>query len=186
MMSKTDTDIRQLLYASITPSTSPLYNNLKAELISLGDYLADVGAISLHTGRRKVEDEGDVPEMETPNEPSTTTATAEKSLAKTFVVTATPDPTLDNLPWPEPEEYTTVPEAAPITAVRTGADLQGARKIQPKTTKTSLNILSTTLTTQDSLAIFLLKFCLGLKMRAAILGDGNCWWSTNCDLIRFA
>ena len=75
VMSKTDTDIRQLLYASITPSTSPLYNNLKvkreqlkanlkAELISLEDYLAAVGAISLHTGRRKVEDEGDVPEME--------------------------------------------------------------------------------------------------------------------------
>ena len=109
--------------------------------------------------------------METPNEPSTGTATAEKSLAKTFVATATPDPTLDNLPCPEPEEYTTVQEAALIPAARTGTDLQGARKIQPKTIKTSLNILSTTLITQDSLATFLLQFFLGLKMMAANLGD---------------
>ena len=64
VMSKADTDIRQLLYSSITPSTSPLYNNLKvkreqlkanlkAELISLEDYLAAVAAIpcTLEEGR---------------------------------------------------------------------------------------------------------------------------------------
>ena len=69
---KSDADIRQLLFAAITPSTSALYNNLKyrreqlkanfrAGLISLEEYLAAVGRISLHTGRRKVEDEGDRP-----------------------------------------------------------------------------------------------------------------------------
>ena len=66
---KAEADIQQLLFAAITPNSSPLYNNLKfrreqlkanfnANLISLEDYLAAVGAISLHTGRRKVEDEG--------------------------------------------------------------------------------------------------------------------------------
>ena len=69
---RADTDIRQLLFAAITPSSSPQYNNLKfkreqikanygAGLISLEEYLAAVGAISLHAGRRKVEDEGECP-----------------------------------------------------------------------------------------------------------------------------
>ena len=69
---KSEADIQQLLFAAITPNSSPLYNNLKfrreqlkanysADLITLEQYLAAVGAISLHTGRRKVEDEGDCP-----------------------------------------------------------------------------------------------------------------------------
>ena len=72
VFSRAEADIRQLLFAAITPNSSPLYNNLKfkreqlkanfnAKLIALEEYLAAVGAISLHTGRRKVEDEGNCP-----------------------------------------------------------------------------------------------------------------------------
>ena len=86
------------------------------------------------------------------------------------------------MPWPESEELTTVPEAELATAVRTGADLHGRKKIRPELSKKTavLNLSSTVLTT-DSLGAFL---SLGLISRDPIKEDGNCWWTTNCDLIR--
>ena len=52
--------------------------------------------------------------------------------------------------------------------------------MRPEMRQSTLNMLSTTLTTMDSLATFLTDFSLrppGLRPQASM--DGNCWWSTN-------
>ena len=152
--------------------------NLKANLITLEEYLAAVGAISLHVGRRKVEDEGDIP-PEPPVEPLGTNNQA----SITYIATVTPDETIANLPWPESQPLVPIPEVEPSTQARTSVDPAIAKAVKPQS-KSPLVRLSTSLVTLDTLASFLTKYNLGLRMRAPILGDGNCWWRSICDLVR--
>ena len=44
--------------------------------------------------------------------------------------------------------------------------------------------MGTSLLTLDSLENFLREHNLGLRSRAKILGDGNCWWRSVADLIK--
>ena len=100
----------------------------------------------------------------------------------TYIATATPNPSIAALPWPASSELTPIPEAQPITAVRTGIDPLRARQVVAQAKRTTPS-LSSSLVSVDSLVDFLLQFSLGLRMRSRIEGDGNCWWSTVCDLI---
>ena len=100
------------------------------------------------------------------------------SSASSLTYIATPDPSIAALPWPQPSELTPIPAAQPITTVRTGIDPLRARPVVAQAKRTTAS-LSSTLVSVDSLRDFL----LGLKMRSRIEGDGNCWWSTVCDLI---
>ena len=186
---KAEADIMQLLFASQRPRPSPLYNNLKtkreqlkanwkAQLITLEEYLAAVGAISLATGRKKVEDEGDYPA-----EPSVEPLTGNEQASITYIAAVTPDETIANLPWPVAQPLVTIPEVEPSTQARSAVDPAVVRAMRAQR-KRALVGLSTSLLTKDTLAEYLTKHDLGLRMRASILGDGNCWWRTVADLIQ--
>ena len=126
--------------------------------------------MSLHTGRRKVEDEGESPSIEAKKSKNPADSENTTKEPEIYVASTSPDPTLNNLPWPESEELTAVPEAEPATTARTGADLHGNKKIRPDLSKkTAVLNLSSTLPTTDSLGAFLVKYCLGLRTRDPIL-----------------
>ena len=85
----------------------------------------------------------------------------------TYIATATPDPSIAALPWPAPSELTPIPEAQPITAVRTGVDPRKAKSVVAQKKRTTPS-LSSSLVSVDMLSDFLQKYSLGLRMRPRI------------------
>ena len=72
----------------------------------------------------------------------------------TYIATATPDPSIAALPWPAPSELTPIPEAQPITAVRTGVDPRKAKSVVAQKKRTTPS-LSSSLVSVDTLFPFL-------------------------------
>ena len=151
--------------------------NLRAGLVTLEQYLASVGAISLATGRKKVEDDGDEG-IEPSFEPH---GAGEVSI---YIADATPDQTITELPWPAPQPFEVIAEVEPSTQVSTTVDPAVAKTIRPNVRTSKPPKMGTSLLTLDSLENFLREHNLGLRSRAKILGDGNCWWRSVADLIK--
>ena len=104
---RAETDIRELeLYNNLKMKREQLKANLRAGLVTLEQYLASVGAISLATGRKKVEDDGDEG-IEPSFEPH---GAGEVSI---YIADATPDQTITELPWPAPQPFEVITEVEP-------------------------------------------------------------------------
>ena len=97
-------------------------------------------------------------------------------------VSSIPTPLLSHLPWPEQQGLQAIPSALPATSSRTTASAI------PSTISSGLSSAPVSLSSiglfNNSLTEHINKYDLGLKERASIPGDGNCWFTSNCDLAR--
>ena len=80
--------------------------------------------------------------------------------------------------------FEVIAEVEPSTQVRTTVDPAVAKTIRPHVRPSKPPKMGTSLLTLDSLENFLREHNLGLRSRAKILGDGNCWWRSVADLIK--
>ena len=88
----------------------------------------------------------------------------------------------ENLPWPITEGLVER-IALPSTAARTVASAVPTEPARAMLRTPAVNI-ETSIGSNDSLMAHISKYGLGLRPRATIPGDGNCWYSSNVDLIK--
>ena len=102
--------------------------------------------------------------------------------ASTSSVPSIPTPLLSHLPWPEQQGLQAIPSALPASSSRTTASAI------PSTISSGLSSAPVSLSSiglyNNSITEHINKYSLGLRERAPIPGDGNCWFSSNCDLAR--
>ena len=97
-------------------------------------------------------------------------------------VTANPTSSLPNLPWPDQQGLQSIPSALPATSSRTTSSAVPT-VITAQISSTPI-MLSSIEVFNNSLLDHIQKYNLGLRERASIPGDGNCWYSSNVDLVK--
>ena len=84
----------------------------------------------------------------------------------------------NNLPWPETQEI-------PATHVVPSSNMRPTIPTLPRPYNPEiLSPIEASISSNDSLMKHIDKHGLGVAIREEITGDGNCWYSSNVDLIR--
>ena len=87
-----------------------------------------------------------------------------------------------SLPWPEARVLHQVTVSLPSTSSRTTSSVV-PRVVTAEVQSQPINI-SSSISSMTELTEHIRKYNLGLREREAILGDGNCWYSTIVDFIK--
>ena len=152
--------------------------------------LGKLGALSMKTGKQKVASDAD-PEYDIRGEkkraesqdssvPSKKATRGRRGKLPSFV--ASKNSVSSNLPWPSAAGLAER-IAMPSTLARTTSSAVSSEPPRASIRPSVINI-DTSLGSNNSLLAHISKYGLGLKSRAAIPGDGNCWYNSNVDLIK--